>query len=603
MTAMANSKLLKVCAWPEQLLYETQRRTPVGFLMPRLVDVQPLQCLYDPVQRLKFFPRAGWKFQIRAALNLAATFDEVHAAACLVGDVNELNGLVSNQALVSLIDCDSFQVRANGKDYLCEVGVAQYTPPELQNKDLTGVVRTTNHDRYGLAVLIFQLLYVGKHPYAGVYQGSDDPSTEQLIAEYRFALSPNAASWQMKPPPFTPAFADILPAVGNLFRKAFERGSQNNGRPSASEWLSVLKRLEQDIAECPNESGHTFWRGCKSCPWCRVIAGGGPDYYFGVANRHETFAVNEAKLQDVLRKLAAVQWSERRYERRHYENPIRPVPEPIPAGFEDFRLMSLSLGGAALFGLLLVPFGLIHISIALIGLIFSSIFGVWFWIHRSNSPWQTEKKRRLRNRNKTLDELEDLEAEWFEIVRRHRKRHAECLKRVKALVAECRTLTGIQTSELQKVASNAEGLARNRHLQFHLIAGAKIPMIGEGLKQLLEQNGIICAVNLHRSAILQINGFGEKRADALMAWKQEVTNTFQFDPATAISPGEYKVIVEKLRHRERTLHAEIDRYVTDLQNINGQCNREIVKLGDDLRDALAESEQAEVDLQEIRSHK
>jgi DNA-binding helix-hairpin-helix protein with protein kinase domain len=188
------------------------------------------------VQRLKCFPLAGWNFQVRAAMNLAAAFDEVHKAGCLVGDVNQSNALVSAQALVRLIDCDSFQVRANGKPFLCEVGVAHYTPPELQGKPLRGVVRTENHDRFGLAVLIYQLLFVGGHPYAGVYRGAGDPSFEQLIAEYRFAQGPAAHTWGMSPPPYTPTFADIPPELGTLFRRAFERGSEAGSRPRPAEW-------------------------------------------------------------------------------------------------------------------------------------------------------------------------------------------------------------------------------------------------------------------------------------------------------------------------------------------------------------------------------
>src|SRR5947209_2935353 len=142
--------------------------------------------LYNPVQRLKCYPRAGWDFQVRAAWNLAAAFDEVHKAGGLVGDVNQSNAQVSTRALVRLIDCDSFQIRANGKAYLCEVRVAHYIPPELQGKSLHGLIRTENHDAFGLAVLIYQLLFVGKHPFMGIDLGSGDPPFEQLIAEFRF---------------------------------------------------------------------------------------------------------------------------------------------------------------------------------------------------------------------------------------------------------------------------------------------------------------------------------------------------------------------------------------------------------------------------------
>ena len=67
--------------------------------MPRLIDSQPIQHLYNPIMRLKSFAKASWTFQVRTASNLAAAFDEVHKAGCLVGDVNQSNAQVSTQAL------------------------------------------------------------------------------------------------------------------------------------------------------------------------------------------------------------------------------------------------------------------------------------------------------------------------------------------------------------------------------------------------------------------------------------------------------------------------------------------------------------------------
>src|SRR5260221_336565 len=83
---------------------------------------------------------------------------------------------ISQQALVRLVDCDSFQVIANGKAFLCEGYVDEYLSPELQGLSLSGLTRTENHDRFGLAVLIYQLLFVGRHP----YQGNDSRSVDSI---------------------------------------------------------------------------------------------------------------------------------------------------------------------------------------------------------------------------------------------------------------------------------------------------------------------------------------------------------------------------------------------------------------------------------------
>src|ERR1700687_2914887 len=50
MVALANPKLLKLAAWPSGLLHHFRTRQVVGFVMPRLIDCQPIQHLYNPVQ-------------------------------------------------------------------------------------------------------------------------------------------------------------------------------------------------------------------------------------------------------------------------------------------------------------------------------------------------------------------------------------------------------------------------------------------------------------------------------------------------------------------------------------------------------------------------
>ena len=134
----ASTELRRIAAWPTVTLHESPGNPPIGFLMPRFSGCQPIHHLYNPAQRLKYFPRADWCFLLQTARNCAAVVDSVHAAGFIIGDVNQSNVLVSDKGLVCLLDCDSFQVQANGQIYLCEVGVPHYTPPELQRLITTG---------------------------------------------------------------------------------------------------------------------------------------------------------------------------------------------------------------------------------------------------------------------------------------------------------------------------------------------------------------------------------------------------------------------------------------------------------------------------------
>jgi DNA-binding helix-hairpin-helix protein with protein kinase domain len=601
MIALANPALMTVSAWPTGLLLNARTRQLAGFVMPRLIDFQPIWQLYNPAQRLKSFPRAGWKFQVRAAQNLVAAFDEVHKAGCLVGDVNEKNAFVSSQALVRLIDCDSFQVRANGKEYLCKVGVPFYIPPELQGKSLGGLVRTENHDRFGLAVLLYQLLFVGRHPYAGVYRGSGDPSTEQLITEFRFAQGPLARSWGMEPGPHTPTFGDIMPSVGILFRRAFERGSETGTRPRALEWLLALKQLEQNTIECAADPGHTYWRGANKCVWCRLAEHGGPEYYYGVAGGVGTFVVDEARLQEVLRRLTAFQPINFGYGRDRFA-PTHPlVAEPLPYGLEEHRNIATVLKVAIAFCLLFMPFGFIRGFIFVIGLLGAAVFGVWLGILHLLSPWYRERHRRRTIRNRALRELEQLEEDWQHTLRCYHRDHSELNRTLHGLTADCRRLTSHHQAEIQRLTANAEATARLRHLRLHLLIEADIPKIGAGRKQTLATYHIYSAADVDRNTIRGIKGFGDALTNNLIDWKESIIRNFRFEPATALSPAEQRSITVQFRARQQQCLAEVARQLNQLETLTPNCRAALQKLIPEVREAVERWEQANANLRLLTS--
>jgi DNA-binding helix-hairpin-helix protein with protein kinase domain len=168
MAAMADQELLSYAAWPQETLHETAHGPVVGFLMPKISGRVPIHMLYSPAHRRQEYPQAAWDFLLFAARNTAAAFDAIHQHGHVLGDVNQGNVLVGADSKVFLIDTDSFQINANGTIHLCKVGVAHFTPPELQGvASFDRVPRTSNHDNFGLALLIFHLLFGGRHPYSG----------------------------------------------------------------------------------------------------------------------------------------------------------------------------------------------------------------------------------------------------------------------------------------------------------------------------------------------------------------------------------------------------------------------------------------------------
>ncbi|MCK5684067.1 hypothetical protein KAJ27_08095, partial [bacterium] len=222
MVKAQNVQLSKLTAWPLATVHKSNKSAVCGFLMPKMVKADTLHHLYSPAQRKQKYPKASWAFLVSVARNIAAAFTVIHNFDHVVGDVNPNLVFFSRDSRVKFIDCDSFQISDNEKYYFCEVGVPNFTPPELQGtSSFRGVQRFPNHDNFGLAILLFHLLLMGRHPFAGVYLGKGDLPLKKAISEYRYAYSSGASGKQMKSPPnsVTPS---ILPSeISMLFERAF----------------------------------------------------------------------------------------------------------------------------------------------------------------------------------------------------------------------------------------------------------------------------------------------------------------------------------------------------------------------------------------------
>jgi DNA-binding helix-hairpin-helix protein with protein kinase domain len=239
-----------------------------GFVMRLMSGHKPLHELYAPGPRKHNFPQADYRFLARAATNIARAFASIHAASCVVGDINHSGILVSTQATAALIDADSFQFSDGKERYLCRVGVPEYTPPELQGKSLQGVVRTTDHDAFGLAVVLFQVLLMGRHPFVGTVRKGEIPPLHENVQNFRYAYT-DVRDVGMDQPPGTPALADFAPDLASLFDRAFAKGFVGN-RPSASDWVRALDRFESTLSQCPDNPLHFGPKDASDCAWCEM---------------------------------------------------------------------------------------------------------------------------------------------------------------------------------------------------------------------------------------------------------------------------------------------------------------------------------------------
>jgi len=266
----ATDRLFKMSAWPMELLLTEPGGPVMGCIMPRISGFKDVHLLYGPRTRLREFPKASWPFLVQTAMNLARCVALVHEHGHVIGDVNDKLAMVNDNAVVMLVDTDSFQVDTGSEIFTCDVGVLTHQPPEFQTVgNFRGLHRETNHDNFGLAVLVFQLLFNARHPFSGTFEGEGDLSLEQAIATSRFVYSEHAGRYEMKPPPFSLGLDFVTPQVAALFERAFSPRAEKKGRPEAREWAVALEELVQCARRCYTNPSHAYVYGAN-CPFCTI---------------------------------------------------------------------------------------------------------------------------------------------------------------------------------------------------------------------------------------------------------------------------------------------------------------------------------------------
>ncbi len=273
-----------------------------AIIIKRLINCVPLHQIISPMDRKKLFPEKSYSFLIHIARNLAIALHKIHEQGLVVGDVNEGNILVNRQGLVFFIDCDSFQLKHGDQHFPCEVGVPRYTPPEILNAgSFKNAARSFNTDNFSLAVLLFQILFLGKHPFAGAPVGNgvgiDDEET--AIRERQFAYSLRNNDKKICPPKGSLPITTLPKKIVLCFHESFE-GSEK--RPSAAEWAVNLDGLSKSLSTCQTLKTHAFPSHVHECPWCTLNDTLGINYF------QDTQKQKEAKfIQDIDRYIYSLE--------------------------------------------------------------------------------------------------------------------------------------------------------------------------------------------------------------------------------------------------------------------------------------------------------
>lgn len=550
MCRLKSDALSNIAAWPLTLLKETKSAQPQGLLM-RTVSGHSVNQLYSIKSRLKTFPEAQFPFLLHSAVNTARAFATIHNAGQVVGDVNHSNLRISQNGTVAMIDCDSFQISDAGQVFPCPVGVPEFTPPELQGVAFTNQLRTTQHDAFGLSVLIFYMLFLGRHPFMGVYdvKANDMLALEQAIAQYKFPYALSEQSPEVRLPPFAPRLADYPADIGGLFKRAFTREITQRDRPTAQEWVTALSVLSSSTKQCHLNPNHQYFSGVSQCPWCRV------EGVIGAA----IFGVKITTVRDENFNLIAV-WAQIEAIRPVVEALSKPdvdvlktqySPDPTLAGIVSrrrlFRFCSVSLLMATSV-LAVAEFNTLAAILVIAGALFGSkhLWSKGALLAKPFYQRYSDATVSFKGADSEFEKSGNVSASF-----------QAAKEKLDAQRREFEGLGALKAQRLRALELNREQKQRQHFLERFRIEDERIPNIGPKNKVILAAWGIEDAWDVDDKRISQIKGFGPVKREILLSWRREKERVFRFDAAQPVDPRDLHALEQEFVQKSVALKSAL----------------------------------------------
>lgn len=519
MVSMRSKDIEAYAAWPTDLVLDANG-TICGFVMKKLTGYVPLHMIFSPMDRKKLFPDKGYNFLVHVARNLATAFYKLHEAGLVVGDVNEGNILISSSGLVAFIDCDSFQVKGADNYFFCEVGVPRYTPPELLKEgSFEKVIRTVNTDSFSLAILVFQLLFLGRHPFAGKNKSAADIDEETAIRKHEFAYSLENKKKKLFPPNDSFSITNLPAPLVTLFHQAFETES----RPVPGEWIKTLDALLAEMITCTTSRLHTYPSQMQECPWCWFKNTRGILYFIDDSYLHASTSLGDIESfvnGFHLDKLELDKW----------DAPLthpQLSPTPIDKKFRRYRDLNIaaSLACAIIFLLLY------RSSASKSQLLLTCAITTPFLMYRF-SPFAFKLKEELDQRIASHKKLEE---RLNTLIREYdypadSANYKAGLDKLNKFVHDFRKLP----EEEERRKKIMEENVYNEQLDYFLvrfdIEHHHIPSFGAAKKAALYNNGIRNAADIHKLQHTKVPGIGPKNMQVLLSWQRQLSSQFVYIP-------------------------------------------------------------------------
>lgn len=589
MASTVDAQLLSYVAWPQETLHLSPCGPIVGFLMPKVAGKNPIHMVYSPAHRRQDYPKATWDFLLYVARNIAVSFETVHAHGHVIGDVNQNSFLVGRDSKVVLIDSDSFQVNARGSLHLCEVGVSHFTPPELQSlSSFDSFTRTTNHDNFGLALLIFHVLFGGRHPFSGVpIRSGVGDALETDIKNFRYAYARDSQTRGFKPPPRSIPVSMLPEAMESMFHLAFtEQGASTAARPSAHQWVVALDGLRGHLKRCNNSNMHVYPGHLGKCPWCEIEQQG--VVYFVDLGATFSPVSSGFVLTQVWGLIQAVPAPSPIILPSPSSNSVK--AQPLPAG--------VSSEGSIIFYRLVVVAIVFAIIVAAPGAWFLALPAGWAGWTMAGSAGSSE---RAAEKMKRRAAYESAKKAYDQLTERAKKEagpegfHARKVALAK-MREELEGLPHAEKRELDKLHSTAHERQKQKYLDTCFIDSASISGVGVARKAALRSFGIETAADVTKNRVMQVRGFGESLTRAVLDWRASCERRFRFNPAAAVSQSDRNLVRAKYAAKRTALEHSLAAAPAELQQFRQRATSRRTTLQPQLEAAARRLAQTNADL-------
>lgn len=522
MLRLRSAAIDNYAAWPLDIVTD-QQGNKVGFVMRKLTGFVPMHMVFSPMDRKKLFPDKGYNFLVHIARNVATAFHQLHLAGVVAGDINEGNLLINSNGMVAFIDCDSFQVKCDDVFHYCEVGVPRYTPPELLRlPSFNHIERTINTDAFSMSILLFQLLFMGRHPFAGVNKTAADIDEERAIREHEFAYATTKEKRKLHPPPDALKMSGFPERIADLFNRSFLKESN---RPGTGEWVNALDELLGGMVTCTSSRLHVYPVSAKECPWCQFKHSKGILYFLDEDHLKPNWTIDD--IDDFINgfkseELELKPWSGNRVF-------FHLKPQPLDTKITNARTIKRLLAT-------IIP--AIYCVVTLVGdnfefntlnvLVPVTMFLVLNKVLRYILPFKGHIAVLSAKYKMSKEKLEKLIAEYSDSpeINGYKKKLTYLSQLMSAFTA-MQSDFSVRKTEIEEQFYN---LSLGNYLTAFRLDQTEIPGIGASRKSALIQAGIISAADIAKLATTKVPGIGAKNYHVLLDWQRAMSQGFAYRP-------------------------------------------------------------------------